>query len=171
MKLDFLFNRHRSPGSPHTQGTGPNAEIFDHLARPAAECESPDGPWLALPPPHLDFSVRKMSPRQLAEWAHEMYLSGALNWPEYRFAGFHAELHSDYNSTVGALTGRPAAPDGPRDMIREWEERLAFFHRHNPPHDPQVKRIEKILALLYEPGKDLPKQEGRTGRAFVPRIR
>ncbi|PKU26062.1 hypothetical protein [Telmatospirillum siberiense] len=96
-----------------------------------------------------------MSPRQLAEWAHERYLSGDLNWPDYRVAGFHVELHPDYNTTVAALTGRPAAPDRPRDMVREWEERLAFFQRHNPPDDPQIRRIEKILALLYAPGENL----------------
>lgn len=89
-----------------------------------------------------------MSPRQLAEWAHEMYLSGALTWDEYRLAGFPAELHPHYNATVGALTGRPAAPDQPRDMVKEWEEKLAFYHRHNPSIDPQIRRTEKILALL-----------------------
>lgn len=97
-----------------------------------------------------------MSPRQLAEWAHEMYVSGALDWQEYRFAGFHAELHPDYNKTVGALTGQFATPDRPRDMIREWEDRLAFFHRHNAPQDPQVRRVEKVLALLCNPGGRSP---------------
>lgn len=97
-----------------------------------------------------------MSPRQLAEWAHEMYLSGALDWLEYRLAGSHAELHPDYNTTVAALTGRLAAPDRPRDIVREWEERLAFFRRHNPPEAPHVRRIEKILALLYAPIRSLP---------------
>jgi hypothetical protein len=33
-------------------------------------------------------------------------------------------------------------------MIREWEDRLAFFQRHNPPADPQIRRSEKILGLL-----------------------
>jgi hypothetical protein len=36
-------------------------------------------------------------------------------------------------------------------MIREWEDRLAFYCRHNAPHDPQVRRVEKVLALLNDP--------------------
>ena len=49
--------------------------------------------------------MRRMSPRQMADWAYELYLSGALTWEEYCMAGFPAELHPDYNQTVGALTG------------------------------------------------------------------
>ncbi len=153
MKLDFLFSRHRPAGRWYNrkdpQPVPFSAEFAPPFARVDRQIEA--APRLALPPPRLGFGVRQMSPRQLAEWAHEMYLCGALDWPEYRFAGCHAELHPDYNSTVGALTGRQAAPDHPRDMVREWEERLAFFRRHNPPQDPQVRRIVKILALLCNP--------------------
>ena len=127
---------------------GPPSVDFENFpSRLPAEA----APRLALPPPRLGIGVRQMSPRQLAEWAHEMYVCGALNWQEYRFAGFHAELHPDYNATVGAVTGQQAGPDRQRDMIREWEDRLAFFHRHNAPQDATVRRAEKVLALLYRP--------------------
>jgi hypothetical protein len=154
MKLDFLFSRHNPARRWHNRKDPQIAPPTDDFGTPftRVDGEVETMPRLALPPPRLGFGVRQMSPRQLAEWAHEMYISGALDWQEYRFAGFHAELHPDYNSTVGALTGQQAAPDRPRDMVREWEERLAFFHRHNPPHDPQVRRIEKVLALLCTPG-------------------
>ena len=102
----------------------------------------------ALPAPAIHLDVREMSPRQLADWAHEMYLCGWLNWPEYRLAGFPAELHPQYNRTIGALTGQYAQPDRPRDMVREWEDRLAFARRHNDPADEQVRRTEKVLNLL-----------------------
>lgn len=151
MKLDFLFSRHNPPGRRHNREDPQVGPPPHDLGNPFSSAESETAPRLALPPPRLGFGVRQMSPRQLAEWAHEMYLSGALNWQEYRFAGSHAELHPDYNSTVGALTGQPAAPDRPRDMVREWEERLAFFHRHNPPQDPQIRQVEKVLALLCDP--------------------
>lgn len=94
-----------------------------------------------------------MSPRQWSEWAHEMYLCGSLDWRDYRFAGIHTELHPDYDATVAALTGRPAGPDRPRDMIREWEDRLAFFLRHSSPDAPHVRSAEKILGLLHAQGQ------------------
>jgi hypothetical protein len=93
---------------------------------------------------------RRMSPRQLANWAHEMYLCRELNWDEYCMAGFPAELHPHYNRTVGALTGNLAQPDAPRNMIRVWEERLAFALRYNEPDDPEVLRTEKLLMLLKQ---------------------
>lgn len=31
------------------------------------------------------------------------------------------ELHPDFNRTIGALTGRRAAPDRERDCLAEWE--------------------------------------------------
>jgi hypothetical protein len=93
---------------------------------------------------------RRMSPRQLADWAHEMYLCRELSWNEYCLAGFPAELHPHYNRTVGALTGNLAQPDAPRNMIRVWEERLAFALRYNDPNEPEVLRVEKLLMLLKQ---------------------
>jgi hypothetical protein len=150
MKLDFFFHRQ---GSGRNRSYRKDPEVaplspFSDDLESGLPFETDEAPRLALPRPC--FGVRQMSPRQLAAWAHEMYLSGAFSWQEYRFAGFHAELHPDYNKTVGVLTGHRAAPDHPRDMIREWEDRLAFFCRHNEPQDPQVRRVKKVLALLND---------------------
>jgi hypothetical protein len=98
----------------------------------------------------LRIDPRRMSPRQLADWAHEMYLCRMLSWDEYCMAGFPAELHPHYNRTVGALTGNLAQPDAPRNMLRVWEERVAFAHRYNDPEDPEVLRAEKLLTLLKQ---------------------
>jgi hypothetical protein len=91
---------------------------------------------------------RAMSPRQLADWAHEMYLCRMLTWEEYCMAGFPPELHPQYNRTVGALTGKLAQPDAPRNMIRVWEERLSFMLRYYDPDEQDVLRVEKLLRLL-----------------------
>jgi hypothetical protein len=156
MKLDFLFRRNgaeRLWSRDQEPVIEPMSMADNPRGTPATPPprQAPTGARrsLALLPPRLnEGQERYMSPRQLAQWAHEMYVCGALTWPEYRLAGFHAELHPHYNATVGALTGRIAAPDHPRDMVREWRELVAFFHRHNDPHDPQVKHVEKVLALL-----------------------
>lgn len=67
---------------------------------------------------------RRMSARQMADWAAELHADGMMNWAEYGIAGFPAELHPDYDGTVGVLTGERADPDRPRDMIALWEDRL-----------------------------------------------
>ncbi len=93
---------------------------------------------------------RNMSPRQLADWAHEMYLCRMLTWEEYCMAGFPPELHPQYNRTVGALTGKLAQPEVPRNMIRVWEERLSFMLRYYDADEPDVLRVEKLLRLLRQ---------------------
>lgn len=99
---------------------------------------------------NMRIDPRRMSPRQMADWAHEMYLCRMLSWDEYCMAGFPAELHPHYNRTVGALTGNLAQPDAPRNMIRVWEERLAFALRYNDEDEPEVQRTEKLLMLLKQ---------------------
>lgn len=151
MKLDFLFTR-EDPGSSARERREPRMAGLPGFSRamlPARVTEPEEAP--IAPSRRGDGAIhdpRRMSPRQLADWAHDMYLSGALDWHEYRLAGFPAELHPDYNQTVGALTGQPAHPDGPRDMVQEWEERLAFTRRHSTPLGAEVRLTEKVVTLL-----------------------
>ena len=57
-----------------------------------------------------------MSPRQMADWAHEMYMAGAMNWQEYLTA-VPSELHPDYDSKVlWAPTGQLWTPDQERSL-------------------------------------------------------
>ena len=91
-----------------------------------------------------------MSPRQLAAWAHDMYLCRVLDWEDYCMAGFPAEMHPHYNRTVGALTGHLAQPEAPRNMIRVWEEKLAFTLRYFAADAPEVARCEKLVRLLRQ---------------------
>lgn len=150
MKFDTIFRRHEAGSSWRERKEpvidGPGRSVVPS-PRPAADVFA-DHPGDPLPSVNIHIEPRRMSPRQLAQWAHEMYLAGALNWQDYLFAGFPAELHPEYNRTVGVLTGRRAQPDWPRDMVREWEDRLAFVRRHNDPCDGTVRRAEKVLTLL-----------------------
>ena len=98
------------------------------------------------PIPDSQIRVRSMSPRQMADWAHEMYMTGWIGWDEYR-AAIPTELHPDYDATVGALTGEPAEPDRPRDMVREMEERLEFARRHFE-NKTQMRGLERIVSIL-----------------------
>lgn len=138
MNMDFFFNRRSRPQGWLGQ-QDPQLEMPQPLPpkRSAPQLSPPDGqPW-----------SHRMSPRQMADWAHEMYLAGAMSWQEYQIA-MPSELHPDYNSTIGALTGEPARPDHPRDMLKEWEERLAFTRRHNAWDAGEVRHAERIVVLL-----------------------
>lgn len=88
-----------------------------------------------------------ISPREFAKWAHELYLAGVFSWEEYSFA-MPTEMHPDYNATIGALTGEIADPDEPRNMLREWEERLAFLRRHNALNNAHSVYAAHILRML-----------------------
>lgn len=116
---------------------------------------------LALPPPDEDeeagpWNPRHMSPRQFADMAHELYLEGVLGWPEYRMVGFPSELHPDFDTTIGALIGRKAEPDRPRDMLAEWEARVDFERRYNRD-DREVRRAERVLEVLRAGGRPRPR--------------
>lgn len=108
-------------------------------------------PVIALPPPRPQpqprFNLRHMSPRRFAEIAHELYVEGSLRWEEYQMVGFPSELHPDYDSTIGALTGERAAPDRPRDMLAEIEGRFAFLRRFHDGNE-DFWRAERALDVL-----------------------
>lgn len=115
----------------------------------------PPQPILALPSPRPapqprhDF--RRVSPRRFAEIAHELYLEGALTWAEYRQIAIPSELHPDYDSTIGALTGEKADPDRPRDLLAQWEDRVDFMRRHGDPALHHAERAVEVLRRQSEP--------------------
>lgn len=131
----------------------PTHSLPAHGARPPM-AEGVDEPFLEtgeaipLPPPPAAHPVRAISPRELAELAHELYLSGSLNLADYLLLGFPSELHPAFDRTIGALTGRKAQPDRPRDMIREWENRLTDLLESSAPLPALLERARRTLGLL-----------------------
>lgn len=109
-------------------------------------------PILALPAPRAQvrarYDLRNVSPRQYAEIAHELYLEGSLRWEEYQWIGFPSELHPDYDTTIGALTGERADPDRPRDMLAAMESHVDFIRRYQSGEDGGFWRAERALDVL-----------------------
>ncbi len=127
----------------------------------------PDAPSAPMSRPMPDLAEdgpdpRHMSPRQFADWAHELYIEGVLGWHEYRVAGFPSELHPDFAATIGALTGERAEPDRPRDMLLEWERRLSFDRRHNGRDSVEAARSGRILDLLRRQAEACVRSAGET---------
>jgi hypothetical protein len=164
MKLDYLFSR-RDSGESRSRRQEPSlgrtalAGGLPALPEPEEEGFEPISvPYAGRNRSGFLIDPHRMSPRQLADWAHDMYLCRNLAWEEYCMVGFPAELHPQYNKTVGALTGGVAQPDAPRDMIRAWEERRAFLRRYYQADAPEVLRVEKLLVLLKA---QVPRRVGR----------
>ncbi len=105
-------------------------------------------PLAALPPPPAAHPVREISPRGLAALAFELYVEGRIPLDDYLLIGFPSELHPAYDRTIGALTGRRARPDRPRDMIREWENRVRELRGSSAPMAELTARAERVLSLL-----------------------
>jgi len=124
-------------------------------ALPALRLPEDDAPFLdpapppvLLPAPPAAHPVRTISPRGLAALALDLYLDGTLDLDDYLLLGFPAELNPAYDRTIGALTGQPARPDTPRDMIREWEVRLHERKTSAAPLPELTERARRTLALL-----------------------
>lgn len=114
----------------------------------------------ALPAPETPFdavagnvNVRHLTPRQMSDVSLDLYVAGLISFDDYQDLAFQPELHPDYNRTVGALTGEPAAPDRPRDILKEWESRLDFQRRHDTADSPRIQRLERIVGVLARIGR------------------
>lgn len=93
-------------------------------------------------------NIRHISPRAMAELALDLYAAGYLAWEEYAALAFQSELQPAFNRTIGALTGRKAEPDRPRDYITIWETRLAFELKHNRRNRLLVENAKGIVDFL-----------------------
>ena len=91
---------------------------------------------------------RNMSPREAAKLGFELYAAGIFKWDEYSDFSFQAELHPEFNKTIGALTGESARPDTKRDFIKVWEDRYRFASRFKWPDLGAPERALHILSVL-----------------------
>jgi hypothetical protein len=152
MPLDFFFRR-MEPRRNEWRALRKEDEPRLEPPRPLPPPEEPSRPPLPSPAvagaplPDTQIRVRNMTPRQMADWAHEMYMTGWIGWDEYR-AAIPVELNPGYDATIGALTGEPAEPDRPRDMVREMEERLEFARRYFRDDKSQRRGLERVVSLL-----------------------
>lgn len=133
-------------------GDGPaGADVRDNndaSRRDAADAESLARRAVAMKIIGRDVDVRAMTPREASDVGLQLYAEGLVTWDEYAEFAFQPELHPGYNETIGALLGKEAAPDQPRDFVQQWSERLAYEQRYNPIDSPRVKSSERIRAIV-----------------------
>ncbi|CCQ74158.1 hypothetical protein [Magnetospira sp. QH-2] len=110
----------------------------------------PSGPPTALQKLVGNRDVRDLSPRQMVDLSLDLYAGNIISWDEYTLLAFQPDLHPDYDATVGALTGRPAAPDTPRDYVAQWEEKLDFEMKHNTDDRATLDKVAHIVTVLRQ---------------------
>lgn len=123
------------------------AAVTVSLSDQAKQAEG-ENQLLMLPAPDERPNVRSMTPRELADFAYNMYMDGTLSWDEYKMVGFPSELHPDYDKTVGSLTGEKAQPDRPKDMVVAWQQRVEFEQRYSADKPEVVERAQRVLDVL-----------------------
>ena len=129
---------------------------MERLAPPVITRDPPRAVAEKIPPPLIDQApdeptFRHFTPRQMVDVSMDLYVAGMLGWEEYSLLAFQPELHPDFDRTIGALTGRKAEPDRPRDIIAEWEERLMFEKRYNRRRNGGlVESTRRIVAVLKQ---------------------
>ncbi|NQV57020.1 MAG: hypothetical protein HQ503_14265 [Rhodospirillales bacterium] len=94
------------------------------------------------------YDVRWITPRQMADLSFDLYFSGHLSREQYAELAFQSELMPNFNQTIGALTGKRAEPDRPRDYTEIWHQRLEFEMEHLPNDSRILERTRKIIDLL-----------------------
>lgn len=96
----------------------------------------------------LGINVRRISPREVSEFALDLYAAGVISFEDYSTLSQHPELNPHYNKTIGALTNEPAHPDRKRDFVRYWESKLDFYKRYQSLHGEPYEQAKRIVGLL-----------------------
>lgn len=91
---------------------------------------------------------RHASPSELTEVSLDLYAMGLLSFEDYSALANHPEINPNYNRTIGALTGEPAAPERKRDLVVEWEEKYQFLTRNSPKNESLINQAARITNLL-----------------------
>ena len=95
-------------------------------------------------------NIRHISPRKMLETGYDLYTIGAIGWDEYEMVAFQAELHPDFDKTIGSLVGDTAQPDRPQDFIAIWEKRLEYERRYNPDDTRTIRQAEHLVSILRQ---------------------
>ncbi len=111
-----------------------------------------------------------LTPRQMAEVSLDLYLRGLVGADEYRLMAYQPELDPAFACTIGALTGRSAKPDHPRDFAREWRARLAFEACHGLADPPRLRQTRAVVAVLEHLQADVTTTEQRAAAACDQRV-
>ena len=148
---EYELVHHGGPqdSSPPTIETGRSVVLFQPPQPPEAIPGS-GRPLSESPLKRLltDVNARAMTPRQMRDLSLDLYINGILTWDEHAELAFQAELHPDFERTIGALTGEKPLPDQPRDYVQVWEVRLDFERRFAPAKSRAKDRALHILSVL-----------------------
>ena len=95
-----------------------------------------------------DVNLRRATPHQIGDLSLDLYAAGLLDFEEYSMLAFQPELHPDFDRTIGALTGEPAAPNRPRDFVNIWKDKVRFQLQHSAEDTTTLERTKRITDVL-----------------------
>ena len=93
-------------------------------------------------------NVRRISPREMSDFSLDLYAAGIISFDDYSALSQHPELNPYFDKTIGALTNEKAQPDGKRDLVRFWEDKLSFAMRHTLPNSRSLEQAKRIVGLM-----------------------
>ncbi len=93
-------------------------------------------------------NVRRISPREMSDFSLDLYAAGIISFDDYSALSQHPELNPFFDKTIGALTNEKARPDGKRDLVRYWEDKLSFAKRHTHPNSNNLDQAKRIVGLM-----------------------
>lgn len=93
-------------------------------------------------------NVRRISPREMSDFSLDLYAAGIISFDDYSALSEHPELNPYFDKTIGALTNEKAQPDGKRDLVRYWEDKLDFAMRHTLPNNRNLDQAKRIVGLM-----------------------
>lgn len=96
----------------------------------------------------VGIDVRHISPREISDFGLDLYAAGAISFEDYSALSQHPELNPHFDKTIGALTNEKARPEFKRDLVRYWEEKMAFTKRYESIDRETREQAKRIVSLM-----------------------
>lgn len=91
------------------------------------------------------YNLHHASPRQMVDMSTQLLESGSITFDEHSLISFQPEFNSDQFQQI---YGHPPYPDGPRDFLYEWENKLSA-QRQAGSNPAIIEKTEHIVYLLH----------------------
>lgn len=94
-----------------------------------------------------NYDVRNISPRDMAKMSLELYQAGVISFKDHSFLSFQPELNTEYDETIGRLTGTVARPDEPQDFVAVWEGHLKDQETRGADRE-MIEQTRRMLSIV-----------------------
>ena len=93
-----------------------------------------------------DYNIEYMSHRDMADLSNRLYKEGIITQEESRVLAFQPELHPDFDFTTENETNDFTEPDGKRNYLHLWREKVALYEEVG--NSKEASNSRQILTIL-----------------------